>query len=141
MQIKDLEKQLAESQKRTAATSCPTGSNRAAACNSTDPSSTAASPENVSSSGPRAGGGSCTDGNSNGLGNSATGEHAAAAAGTNYTTSYKRSGSTGRSRQGKQLPWWQHMVLTGLSVVGVMGYMSWEASWYCAAANASYSAS
>jgi hypothetical protein len=31
----------------------------------------------------------------------------------------------------KQMAWWQHVLLTGLSVVCAMGYMSWEASWSC----------
>uniref|UniRef100_A0A383WLH3 Kinesin-like protein n=1 Tax=Tetradesmus obliquus TaxID=3088 RepID=A0A383WLH3_TETOB len=31
----------------------------------------------------------------------------------------------------KQVAWWQHALVTGLSVVATMGYMGWEASWNC----------
>jgi hypothetical protein len=105
VQIKELEKQLAEEQQRTSTS---------AASNSS--TSTTTSSEDSGNS-------TCSKGDAN------------------ESSKHGRSGAQQLSRPGggsfkqqmlsKQVAWWQHAVVTGLSVVATMGYMGWEASWSC----------
>eukprot|EP00878_Enallax_costatus_P042547 GHUV01049943.1.p1 GENE.GHUV01049943.1~~GHUV01049943.1.p1 ORF type:complete len:384 (+),score=136.91 GHUV01049943.1:1278-2429(+) len=45
------------------------------------------------------------------------------------STRHNCSGGRSASMLHRQMPWWQHLVMTGVSVTVVMAYMSWEASW------------
>jgi hypothetical protein len=100
VQIKELEKQLAEEQQHT--------------------SSTPAAPHSSAS----------TPSSSEGSGNTCSKEKADESGGAQQLGK-PGSGSFKQQMLSKQVAWWQHAVVTGLSVVCTMGYMGWEASWRC----------
>jgi hypothetical protein len=106
VQIKELEKQLAEQQQHTSPTPAAPNANK-----------------------PNA---SATVGSSN----NTCREHDANQSLTHDTGGVQRmvkagGGSFKQQMMSKQLAWWQHAAVTVLSVVATMGYMGWEASWRC----------
>ncbi|KAF6263267.1 P-loop containing nucleoside triphosphate hydrolase protein [Scenedesmus sp. NREL 46B-D3] len=112
--IKELEKQLAEEQERTSsATTAPSSSSIASSAAAIGSSTHGKSSINNGSKG---------EVNASSMPHGSNGVQQLGKAGCESFTSRMLS---------KRVVWWQHAVVTGLSVVCTMGYMGWEASWRC----------
>jgi hypothetical protein len=113
-QIKELEKQLAEGKAQ------PTSASSATSLNST-------------SAAGEGGTACCTNGNP--LQGAADEAASGGSGGSMLQLGQAGCGGLKGRLLSKQLAWWQHALVTGLSVICTMGYMGWEASWRCSSSS------